>query len=119
MPDSQKLVHFGVSKSDLVHIYTLFIRSILEQSSVVWSAAITQEESKSLEHVQKCSLKLIFQNQYKSYENGLILAGLSDLETRRNTLSYRFAKKCSEHPKAKHMFPRNENVKITRHTETI
>ena len=78
----RKLVHFDVPKHDLVHIYTLFIRSILEQSSVVWSAAITKEESKALERVQKCSLKLIFQNQYESYENALYLANLKDLETR-------------------------------------
>ena len=91
----RKLVQFEVPKCDLVHIYTLFIRSILEQSCVVWGAAITQEESKALERVQKCCLKLIFQDQYLSYENGLFLAGLSDLETRRNKLSYRFAKRCT------------------------
>ena len=62
----RKLVQFDVPKHDLVHIYTLFIRSILEQSCVVWGAAITLEESKALERVQKCCLKLIFQDQYKS-----------------------------------------------------
>ena len=113
----RKLVHFDVPKHDLVHIYTLFIRSILEQSSVVWSAAITKEESKALERVQKCSLKLIFQNQYESYENALYLANLKDLETRRNQLSYNFAKKCTENSKTQHMFPKNENVRQTRYPE--
>ena len=101
----------------MVHTYTFFIRSILEQSCVVWSAAITQEETKALERVQKCCLKLIFQNGYKSYENGLLLAGLEDLEARRNRLSYRFAKKCTENPKTAYMFPKNENPKITRNPE--
>ena len=113
----RKLVQFEVPKCDLVHIYTLFIRSILEQSCVVWGAAITQEESKALKRVQKCCLKLIFQDQYISYENGLLLAGLSDLENRRNKLSYRFAKRCTENPKAKHMFPKNEWTKSTRNPE--
>ena len=113
----RKLVQFDVPKRDLVHIYTLFIRSILEQSCVVWGAAITLEESKALERVQKCCLKLIFQDQYKSYQNGLSLAHLCDLETQRSQLSYRFAKRCTENPKASHMFPKNEVTKITRNPE--
>ena len=40
-----------------------------------------------------------------------------DHETRRSQLSYRFTKRCTENPKASHMFPKNEVTKITRNPE--
>ena len=38
-----KLIEFGVPKHDLILIYILFIRSICEQSAVVWHSSLTQE----------------------------------------------------------------------------
>ena len=115
----RNLIHFEVSKKDLIHIYKMFIRSIVEQSCVVWSASITQEESRALERIQKCSLKLIYKEQYISYENALKLSGLQDLRSRCIELSYRFALKCSENPKTSYMFPKNVQKKITRNPETF
>ena len=40
-----KLVTFGVPKEDLVNIYILYIRSILEQSCQVWHSSLTLENS--------------------------------------------------------------------------
>ena len=41
----KKLVQFDVPMSDLVLIYTLYIRSLTEQSSVVWHSSITKGET--------------------------------------------------------------------------
>ena len=38
----RKLSEFDLNTNDMITIYVLFIRSILEQSSVVWSSSITQ-----------------------------------------------------------------------------
>ena len=51
----RKLIEFEVKTEDMVTIYILFIRSIIEQSSVVWSSSLTTEEMSSLERTQKSS----------------------------------------------------------------
>ena len=58
-----KLFEFAVPEKDLVTIYVLFIRSILEQSCVVWHSAITKEEEVSLERVQKVCLRVILKQE--------------------------------------------------------
>ena len=53
----QKLFEFNVPQQDLVTIYILFIRSILEQSCVVWSSSLTLEEKDDPESVFKNNFK--------------------------------------------------------------
>ena len=103
----RNLINFNVKEKDLIHIYILYIRSVLEQSCVVWGAAITDDEAKSLERVQKVSLHLIYQQNYKSYQNALQLSQLPTLDERRSMLSLKFALKCINNDKTKHMFPLN------------
>ena len=42
----RRLYEFNVPQKQMVQIYTLYVRSITEQSSVVWSSSITQDERK-------------------------------------------------------------------------
>ena len=67
----QSLSSFNVPREDLVHLYNLYIRSILEQSSVVWGSSITESESLALERAQKWAMRNIFQSQYISYSSAL------------------------------------------------
>ena len=55
----RKLYGFGVPIQDLVNIYTIYIRSLLEVSCVVWSSSITHQEINSLERIQKVALRII------------------------------------------------------------
>ena len=48
-----KLYQFDVPVEDLVNIYILYIRSVLEQSAVVWHSSITKGEQMDIERVQK------------------------------------------------------------------
>ena len=77
------LASFNIDKKDAIHIYIIYIRSVLEQSCVVWGTSITETESQELERVQKCALRIIYQAEYISYENALMLSGLPDLSKRR------------------------------------
>ena len=52
-----KLFEFDLSLPDMINIYTLYIRSILESSAVVWHSDITKSEQKDIERVQKVALK--------------------------------------------------------------
>ena len=102
-----KLTPFKVKCSELVNIYILYIRSILEQSCQVWHYDITEEEVTDLERVQKVACKIILHDNYLSYEEALEDLNLQSLSERRQLLCLKFAKKCLKHEKAKDMFPLN------------
>ena len=101
----RKLVEFEVSKTDMITIYILFIRSVLEQSSVVWSSSLTQDELMGIERAQKVALRIIYQNNYISYENALSLSNLSKMYNRFQNFLLRFAIKCAKNDQTKDMLP--------------
>ena len=113
----RKLVEFDVKNEDLITIYVLFIRSITEQNSVVWSSSLTCDEMANLERTQKVALRIIFGSKYLSYENALELAGLPKIEDRYKKLLLRFAIKCTQNPKTQNMFPLAKCYEMTRHHE--
>ena len=101
----RKVSTFGTSISEKKNIYILFIRSILEQSCVVWHSSLTTENSENLERIQKSALKVILGKQYSNYENALEKCDLQPLSDRRTELCLKFAKKCLKHDKVKDLFP--------------
>ena len=70
----------------------LYIRSILEQSSVVWHNSLTQDNADDLERVQKCAVRIILGNDFVNYEEALIKADLDTLKSRKSF------KRVSEYP---------------------
>ena len=106
----RKVAGFGTPVEDLKTIYVLFVRSILEQSATVWHSSLTEENSSDLERVQKSAIKIIFQEQFKGYENGLAQLGLQTLKSRREQLCLDFARKCTKSKKLEHMFPLNKKT---------
>ena len=103
--------------SELVTIYTTFIRSILEQSAVVWHAGLTEGQHLDLERVQKVAARIILRNNYISYEDALEKMSLNTLRSRREDLCLRFAQKCVKTNSSADMFPLNMSKKKTRHRE--
>ena len=69
----------GIIKKDS-RIYILYIRSILEQSCVVWHSSLTEENVLDLERVQKAVIRLILGEKYKNYEDGLLKVNLESLK---------------------------------------
>ena len=100
-----RLIQFNPPQSDLVTIYKLYIRSILEQSCHVWHYSLTQEDVTDLERVQKVACKVILQENYESYDQALDLLDLETLFNRREKLLLKFGKKCASHPRTSDMFP--------------
>ena len=62
---------FGATKEEMVHLWTLFFRSVLEQSCAVWHSSLTQENTDDLERTQKTFAKLVLREKYTTYENAL------------------------------------------------
>ena len=52
-----KLKYVGVSRDDLLDIYILFIRSIMEYCAVVFHSRLTQQDIMKIERIQKTCLK--------------------------------------------------------------
>ena len=115
----KKLYEFNVPTSQLVQIYKLFIRSVTEQSAVVWSSLITKDESDDLERTQKVALRVILKDQYKSYSNALSSVNLQTLAHRRETLLYKFAVKTFKNPKTTHMIKTNKPSRKLRSQENF
>ena len=99
---------FSSSKHDLKQIYLIFVRSILEQSAVVWHSGLTARNSRDLERVQKVAVKIILGKSYENYSDGLKHLKLDSLKKRREKICLKFAKNCIQNDKVRSMFPRNK-----------
>ena len=104
----RNLYQFNIPEEDLVLIYSLYIRSVLEYNSNVWFSAITQEESNDIERVQRCACRIILKEDYSDYETALTRLNLQNLSDRRKTLALRFATKCTNNVRFTDMFPLND-----------
>ena len=91
-----KLSEYNPPKNDMKIIYVSYIRSILEQSCQVWHTSLTSDQSKALERVQKCAVRIILKNNYATYEDGLEELNLDILYERRERLCLKFAKACTQ-----------------------
>ena len=100
-----KLKYVGVDKDNLIEIYYLFIRSLLEYCSVVWHSTLTIEQTADIERVQKTCMKIILGDHYTGYEAALKLYNLDTLKIRRDRRSLNFGLKALKHPKHQKLFP--------------
>ena len=105
-----KLKYVGTSTEDLLDVYKLFIRSILEYCCVVWHSTLTVQQSTNIENVQKLSLKIILGADYIGYEESLEMCGLEKLNNRRESRCLKFGLKSLLHPNHCNLFPVNPQV---------
>ena len=113
----QKLYSFSVPISDLVEIYVLYIRSMLESSAVVWHSSLTTGQELEIERVQKVALRIILKQDYESYEQALKVTNLPTLKERRVQLCLGFARKCLKNDKNRDLFPLRNSTYNTRQPE--
>ena len=104
-----KIAEFSAPVEDMVTIYIMYIRSILEQSCTVWHSSLTQENTEDLERVQKSALRIILKENYTNYEEALETLMLAKLSDRREKLSLKFAKNCVKNELTSELFPLNNN----------
>ena len=122
----RKLCEFGAPIHDLKTIYVTYIRSILEQSAVVWHSGLSEENKQDLSRVQKSACKIILKNNYQDYENALNILDLETLNERRHKLCETFAKKCVTNgtisfpliDKSKYINTRSTDKYIVQHCNT-
>ena len=93
-----KLKYVGIPEDDLIDVYNLYIRSVLEYCSVVWHSTLTIDQSTRIENVQKLCMKIILGTEYRSYDDSLIRCGLERLSQRREARCLKFGLKSLLHP---------------------
>ena len=108
----RKLSSFNPPLEDMKTIYILYIRSILEQSSVIWHSSLTEENRADLERVQKNALRNILKEDYIDYNSALQRLNLETLEKRREQLLVRYGKQCLKLEQTKNLFPLNSTEHI-------
>ena len=110
----RKVSEFAQSRNDRLHIYKMYVRSVVEQSCTVWHSSLTRKNTTDLERVQRVAVKIITNGKY-SYKEGLKKLSLPTLKQRREHLCARFAIKCLRSNRFKTMFKRNirnHNMKL-------
>ena len=82
----KKIQNFRATTEEMVHLWTMYCRSILEQSSVVWSSSLSEENQSYLERTQKSFAKFILKHSFTTYEEAFLALNLQTLNDRRNEL---------------------------------
>ena len=67
----RRLANFSAPVKDMVQIYIIYIRSILEQSCVIWHSSLTEEDSMRLERAKKNACRNILREKYENYDSAL------------------------------------------------
>ena len=80
----------GVPLHDLVLIYKMYIRPILEFASPVWTSSLTVSQTNEIERVQKRAIRFMTYPNIMPYERELVNLGLPSLTDRRNELLINF-----------------------------
>jgi hypothetical protein len=60
----RKVWIFGPSIPEMVHLWVVYCRSVLESSGIVWDSSLTQENIEDLEQTQKTFAKITLGKQY-------------------------------------------------------
>ena len=105
-----KLKYVGILREDLLDVYVLYIRSLLEYCSVVWHSTLTVQQSSDIENVQKLCKKIILGPYYAGYTEALDTCNLQRLDERRESRCLKFGLKSLLHPVHCNLFPVNPQV---------
>ena len=114
----RRLKGLGADDDELLDIYMKQIRCLLELAVPAWHGAISQENSIEIERVQKAALHIILGDNYLSYKNALQSVNLTSLESRREQICLKFARRASKHPKHNKWFKANTMNVNTRQEKT-
>ena len=109
---------FGAPVEDLLAVYQTYIRPLVEYASPVWHPAITQEQSRQIEMIQKRSCRLILGNRYEHYNTSLADLNLAMLSDRREQLLLKFGQKLLNSERHQHLIPRRPDPVYALRTST-
>ena len=108
IPMISKLKYIGTKTEDLLDIYCLYVRSVLEYCSVAFHSSLTNEQINQLECVQQVALFAILGDNYVSHEAAREMTGIQKLSETREERVESFIRRSLVHPKHSKLFPRKK-----------
>ena len=114
----RRLKGLGASVAEMLDVYQKQVRSVLELAVPVWQPALTQQERREIERVQRCAFYVILGDAYNGYEQALDLLECDNLDDRREKLCKLFAKKAWKNPKYQNWFTLNDEPLPTINTRS-
>ena len=96
---------------DMLTIFQIYIRPILEYVCAVWHSSLTKHQSHQIERIQKRTCKVILGNDYQDYESALRELKISSLADRREDLVLKFGQQVLNSERHRHMLPEQRSVK--------
>lgn len=95
---------------DMLAIFQIYIRPILEYACAVWHPAITKHQSQQIERVQKRTVKIILGNAYVDYKTALHELKITSLAHRRDELVLKFGRQVLNSDRHRHIFPEQRST---------
>ena len=92
----RRLKALGASKNQLVEVLKQQIVSVCEVGVPFWGPMITVNESNMLERCLKTGLRIILQENYRSYDSALKQTNMQTLRQRRVLLMNKFSQKAAK-----------------------
>ena len=85
----------------------------------LFAGALTKRNSQDIESIQKICVKLISGQNLVSYDESLKKLGLDTLESRREKLCFKFAKKCIKSSRFNHWFKQRKSLATRSKTKYV
>ena len=108
----RRMIKLKFDVSHLLDVYIKEVRSLLEFAVPVWHSSLTKFQAAQIERVQKTAFIIILGEDYSSYEHACSLLEMETLESRRDKLCRKFAKK--ELKSQRTLFTKTERTTNTR-----
>ena len=102
----RKLRRFGFNISELITIYSCYVRPLLEYADTIWHSSLTIKESNMIERIQKRACKIILGfNNYICYDDALHVCNLEPLSSRREDHCLVFAQSLADCKRTSGLLP--------------
>ena len=99
------LRRFKASANDLIAVYQMYIRPVLEYACPLWHSTLTQHQIEQIEIIQKRACRIILGNNYRSYADALESLKLCSMVERREQLLRGFGEKLLKSERHSSMLP--------------
>ena len=105
----RSLKRFHILLTDLVTVYSRYIRPVLEYGTPVFNGALTKKQESQLETILKKACKIMLGTSYSTYAEALVMCNIGTLLERRKKLCIDFAHSLEKNPLVFNWLPQKPN----------
>ena len=109
----RRLKALGASRARLLDVLQKQVLSVLNLAVTAWDSFLTSQERTDLERVLKTGLRIIWGNEYTTYEQVLLASNLKSLQETRTKIVRKFVRKTACNKKFSKWFVKQASNNIT------